>query len=147
MENTIHTISAKAVSIIRYGAGIVEWIKNEVKAIDRKKRKLRTIYRSLRSKADVDRLYWKRKNGGKGLISAQEEDPKEQEQLLTKVVVEGVISDDENPNDVKTQSLQQHKEHYAQKRMHSAFMRSTKEVRGDNKSWLWMKKRISEEGI
>ena len=75
MENTIHTISAKAVSIIRYGAGIVEWIKNEVKAIDRKKRKLRTMYRSLRSKADVDRLYWKRKNGGKGLISAQEEEP------------------------------------------------------------------------
>ena len=38
------------------------------------------------------------------------------------------------------QFLQQHKENYAQKRMHSAFMRGTEEVRNDNNSWLWMKK-------
>ena len=38
------------------------------------------------------------------------------------------------------QLLQQHKENYAQKRMHSAFMRGTEEVRNDNNSWLWMKK-------
>ena len=36
------------------------------------------------------------------------------------------------------------KENYAQKRMHSAFMRGTEEVRDYNNSWLWMKK-ISEE--
>ena len=38
------------------------------------------------------------------------------------------------------QLLQQHKENYAQKRMHSALMRGTEEVRNDNNSWLWMKK-------
>ena len=51
-----------------------------------------------------------------------------------------MIPDDENLKDVKTQSLQQCKKNYAQKRMHSAFMRGTEEVRGDNNSWLWMKK-------
>ena len=34
--------------------------------------KLLTMYRSLHPKADVDRLYWKRNNDEKGLISVQE---------------------------------------------------------------------------
>ena len=66
---------------------------------------------------------------------------KEQEQqLLAEVVIEGVISGDENLKDVKMQLLQQHKENHARKRMHSAFMRGTEEVRDNNNSWLWMKK-------
>ena len=64
--NTIQAINARAVSIIRYGAGIVEWIKNELEAIDRKARKLLTMYRSLLPRSDVDR-YWERKSGGKGV--------------------------------------------------------------------------------
>ena len=30
------------------------------------------MYRSLHPRADVDRLYWMRKNGEKGLISVEE---------------------------------------------------------------------------
>ena len=48
-----------------------------------------------------------------------------EQQLLTEVVIEGVISDDENPKDVKTQLVQQLKENYAQERMYSEFMRGT----------------------
>ena len=51
-----------------------------------------------------------------------------EKQLLTELVTEGVTSDDESLKDVKTQLLQQRKENYAQKRMHSAFMRGTEEV-------------------
>ena len=61
--------NARAVSVIRYGAEIIKWRKNKLEAIDRKARKLLTklltVYRSLR------RLYWKRKNGGKGLINVE----------------------------------------------------------------------------
>ena len=42
------------------------------------------------------------------------------------------------------QLLQQRKEDYAQKRMHSVFMRGTEEVRDENNNWLWLK-RISKE--
>ena len=60
---------------------------------------------------------------------------KEQEQhLVTEAVTKGVISDDENPKGVKTQLLQQRKENYARKRMHSALMRSTEKARDDNNS-------------
>ena len=64
---------------------------------------------------------------------------KEQKRLLTEVVIEGVISDDENHKDVKIQLFQQRKENYAQKRMHSRFMRGTEEVRDDNNSWATIK--------
>ena len=123
-----------------YVAGITEWRKNELEVIDRKARKLLTMYGCLHPRADVDKLYWKKKNNGKSLISVEERDTiektslgfylKEQEQqLLTEVVIEGMISDDENPKDVKTQLLQKNKENYAQKRKHSTFVRSTEEER------------------
>ena len=138
--NTIQTINARAVSITRYGTGIVERRKKKLQAIDRETRKLLTMYRSLHPRADVDMLYWKRKNSGTGLIIVEECVRiekiskgfylKEQGQkLLTEAVIEGVISDDENPKGVKTRLLQQRKENYTYKRMHSAFMRGTEEVR------------------
>ena len=43
-----------------------------------------------------------------------------------------MISDYENPKGVKMQLLQQRKENFAQKRMHPALIRGTKEVRDDN---------------
>ena len=55
--NTIQAINARAISVIRCGAGIVEWRKRELVATDRKTRKLLTMYRSLHPMADVDRLY------------------------------------------------------------------------------------------
>ena len=59
--NTIQAINSRALSIIRYGARILDWRKNKLEAIDRKTRNLLTMYRSLHPRADVDRLYWKRK--------------------------------------------------------------------------------------
>ena len=62
--NIIQAINARAVSIIRYGAGIISWRVDELKAVDRKTRKLLTIYGALHPQADVDRLYYKRAGGG-----------------------------------------------------------------------------------
>ena len=45
------------------------WRKSELQAIDRKTRKLFTIYGALNPKSDVDRLYIPRKERGRGLIS------------------------------------------------------------------------------
>ena len=58
--NVVSAINARAVSIIRYGAGIIKWIKEELGKLDRKTRKLLTVNRALHPQADVDRLYGKR---------------------------------------------------------------------------------------
>ena len=55
-KNIITAINARAVSIIKYSAGIVEWRKDELQSLDRKTRKLLTMYNMFHRKGDVDRL-------------------------------------------------------------------------------------------
>ena len=58
--NVVSAINATAVPIIRYGEGIITWIKQELGKLDRRTRKLLTINEALHPQADVDRLYVKR---------------------------------------------------------------------------------------
>ena len=61
--NTILATNSRAVSLIRYGAGIISWTKSELQKIDRKTRKLMTVYRGFHKQGDIDRLYFKRSQG------------------------------------------------------------------------------------
>ena len=70
--NLVRGVNTWAVSLLRYSAAFVSWRKSELQAIDRKTRKLFTIYGVLHPKSDVDRLYIPRKEGGKGLISIED---------------------------------------------------------------------------
>ena len=58
-------------AVFRYGAGILEWKESELKNVDRKSRKTKTMYGALHPKSDVDRLFIKRKEGGRGLMSVE----------------------------------------------------------------------------
>ena len=60
-----------AVSILRYGAGILRWNKNELLEIDRKTRKFMTMNKELHPTSNVARLYVSRKNGGRTLIGCE----------------------------------------------------------------------------
>ena len=70
-RNKVTAINTWAVAIFRYGAGIIQWTASELKDLDRKSRKTMTIYGGLHPKSDVDRLYVKRKEGGRDLISVE----------------------------------------------------------------------------
>ena len=70
-KNKITAINAWSVSVFRYGAGILQCKKSDLKDVDRKSRKTMTIYGALHLKSDVDRLYVKRKEGGRGLMSVE----------------------------------------------------------------------------
>ena len=67
--NLVHEVNTWAVSLLRYWAAFVSWRKSELEGVDRKTRKLFTIYGALDPKSDVERLYIPRKEGGIGLIS------------------------------------------------------------------------------
>ena len=72
-ENFITSaIKSRAVSTVRYEAGIIIWTKIELEEIDRKTRKLMTIYGAQHLKADVDRLYLQRCEGGRSLIGLED---------------------------------------------------------------------------
>ena len=50
----------------------MDWTKEELQEMDRKTRKLLTINRALHPQADVDRLYLKRSEGGRGMIGVED---------------------------------------------------------------------------
>ena len=70
--NLVRGVNTWAVHLLRYSAAFVSSRKSELQAIDRKTRKLFTIYGALHPKSDVDRLYIPRKEGGRGLISIED---------------------------------------------------------------------------
>ena len=71
-RNKVTTIRTWSVAIFRYGTGIIQWKTSELEDLDRKSRKTMTIFGGLHPKSDVDRLYVKRKEGGRGFISVEQ---------------------------------------------------------------------------
>ena len=70
--NIISAINSRAVSIVRYGASIIGWTNAELQALDRRTRKMLTMYGAHHPKADVDRMYLRRAKGGRGLIGVED---------------------------------------------------------------------------
>ena len=70
--NIMKVIDVRAVSIVQYGASIINWTKTELRIMDRKTRKLLTIYGASHTRANTERLYIKRDNGGRGSISVED---------------------------------------------------------------------------
>ena len=71
-RNKVTAISTWSVAIFRYGTGIIQWKASELEDLDRKSRKTMMIFGGLHPKSDVDRLYVKRKEGGRGFISVEQ---------------------------------------------------------------------------
>lgn len=70
-RNKIMAINSLATPVMTYSFGILPWLKSEIDKLDRKTRKVLTINGMHHPRADVDRLYVKRKEGGRGLLELQ----------------------------------------------------------------------------
>ena len=73
-KNKIQATGSLAVPELRYSFGIVNWHQEELQKLDRKTiktKKLLTIHGQHHPKADVDRLYVPRKQGGRGLMQLE----------------------------------------------------------------------------
>ena len=68
-RNNITAIAALVFPVLGYSFGIINWRIEKKK--DRKTRKMLTIYKMHHPKADIDRLYVKRKEGGRGLVQVE----------------------------------------------------------------------------
>ena len=55
--NLVCEVNTWALSLLRYSAACVSWRKSELQGIDRKTRKLFTMYGTLHPKSDVDIVY------------------------------------------------------------------------------------------
>ena len=70
-KNKITAIRALVVPVLRYNFGIINWRLEEIRKFDRKTRKVLTMYKLHYPKGDIDRLYVKRKGGGRGLLQIE----------------------------------------------------------------------------
>ena len=145
--NLVKGVNTWAVSLLRYSAAFISWTKCELQEMDRKTRKLFTIYGGLHPKSDVDRLYLPRKDGGRGLISI--EDCVElairglevyihgSEERLIKAARGDKKEDLETTSVLKTKKKEKKLKNWEEKVLHGQYIRQTKEVRSDQ-SWTWL---------
>ena len=80
-KNKVTAIKKWAVAILRYLAEINQRKASELKDVDKKSRKAMTMYWVLHPKSDVDRLYVKRKERGRELISVEQRIREEEKSL------------------------------------------------------------------
>ena len=139
--NIVTAMNTWAISLIRYGAGIVKWNKEELQTMDRKTRKMMTIHGALHPKADVDRLYIPRKDGGRGLISIEDCVNDEElslaeyiensnEDFLKCVKEEGFMRETNgiSMNTIKSKRQRARFESWKSKEMHGQFLRQTSDI-------------------
>ena len=69
--NRIDAMNTLAVPVVTYSFNIIDWTEQELQRIDRKTRKIMTAERMHHPKADKDRMYVNRSEGGRGLIQLE----------------------------------------------------------------------------
>ena len=70
--NTLTGIHTWAISFLRYSAAFLDWTGAELEQMDRRTKKLMTMYWALIPKSDVARIYLSRKEGRRGLTSVED---------------------------------------------------------------------------
>ena len=70
-SNKISAINELAIPVLTYSINIINWKMKEMKKMDSKRGTLFTIHKMHHLKADVDRMYLPRKEGGRGLIQLE----------------------------------------------------------------------------
>ena len=70
--NLVRGINAWAIGVVRYSAGIIDWTEVDLKKMDVKTRKTLSMAGAFHTRGSSLRLYIKRKEGGKGLISVED---------------------------------------------------------------------------
>ena len=152
--NLIAGINAWAIGIVRYTAGVLDWGKGELKKVDIQTRKMMTMHGAFHRNSNVARLYLKRKDGGRGLISVLDCVKLEEENLLKyvtdssewmlqKVLEHGIVRGNAHADYKKAKELER-KESLLAKPLHGRFFRSTKtdedgEVIAGPRSWEWVR--------
>ena len=145
--NLITAVNVWAVSVVRYTAGVLDWNARELKTMDTKTRKLLTVNGAFHMRSNVDRLYIKRKAGGRGLISVEEcvraeeaglrEYVTDSDEWMLKVVANGKVPG-EAKVDYRLRLERERSERLREKTLHGKFFNETGEV-ADERSWQWMR--------
>ena len=134
-------------SVVRYSAGVLEWNKDELEGMDVRTRKLLTMFGVFHMKSNVDRLYMKRKEGGRGLMSVMECVRGKEIALKEYVVASGewmlkVVGEnvqvEESKVEFKKKVAKKRVDDLGKTKMHGKWWEGVKDV-ADGRSWQWLR--------
>ena len=147
--NLVRGVNTWAVSLLIHSAAFVSWRKSELQAIDRKTRKLFTMYGALHPKSDEDSFCIPRKECGRGLISIDdcvelairglEVYVHDSAERLIKAARGGKIDGLKAISVLKRSKKEKRLEDWEEKVLHGQYLRQTKEVRSDQ-CWAWLQR-------
>ena len=142
-KNKITAINTYAVPVIRYTAGVTDWPKEEIQNLDIQTRKLLTMYGAFHPKSNVERLYDRRKEGGRGLESIERTISSEEESLRDYVEQ----MKDKDPLIAEYRKIQKPPQetneetgNWKSKPLHGRFHSQIAEVADLEKSYQWLEK-------
>ena len=145
--NLIKAINVWAVSVVRYSAGILEWSNRDLQEMDIRTRKLLAMSGAFHKKSSKNRLYVKRKDGGRGLLNVEECVRAEEiglaeyvlasDEWMLKAVSES-MSVDESKFDYRKRVAEERIGTLMQMKVHGQFLRDVKEV-ANERSWQWVR--------
>ena len=152
-KNIIKAMNTWAVSLMRYGAGIVKWTLNELGEMDRKTRKIMTMNKEFHPKSDVNRLYVKRSSGGRGLTGCKSCIITEENSLgwyLMSHIEPLIIAVRESntlpgcnkamkPREFKKLKQKERISMWKDKKMHGQYLREVND-NDHNSTWRWLQK-------
>ena len=71
-RNLVKGINTWADPLVRYSRPFLKWIKEKLKQMGQRTRKLMSMHKVLHPRDDVDRLHMSRREGGRGLASIED---------------------------------------------------------------------------
>ena len=146
--NLLRAVNAWAVSVVRYSAGVITWTHKELKDMDVKTRKILTTNGVFHRRSNVDRLYMKRKVGGRGLISVEECVKSEEkgldeyvlasdEWMLKVVAVAAEVKVSEPRLAYRKRMASERSDRLRTKNLHGKYFKETENA-APEKSWQWL---------
>ena len=147
--NLVKAMNVWAVSVVRYTAGVLEWTKRELKDMDVRTRKILCMNGAFHMRSSVDRLYMKRKVGGRGLMSVVqcvesekkglEEYVMASEEWMLKAVAEVLqVQVQETKDDYVKRMGRERSDALKAKKLHGKFFNEVNGV-ADERSWQWLR--------
>ena len=147
-KNIVLEINSWAVSLMWYGAGMIDWTDEELKALGRKTRNKLIMYSALHPRSDVNRLYLSRKNGGRGLHEIEEcvkvkrnnfalHESRRQDEMVRQIVREGVVNIEgvKDGSSLRKENKENHQGQWHEKALHRRFITAVQDDMDKEKNW------------
>ena len=142
-RNLIKGINTWVVPLVRYSGPFLKWTRDELRQMNQRTRKLMIMHKALHPRADVDRQYVPRKDGGRGLASIDDNVDTSIQRLedYVKKHERGQITVIRNniDNTIYNRITKTRKQKWEGKQLHRSFQRLINNISND-KTWTWLRK-------